>query len=110
MKPKIDGIEDGRRSFLRALALGTSAGILPAAESVAQDEPPKPPAADYDEAAARLRLISSRFGDHLDDAAREEVKKQVEGVVRQGEALRKFALENGDEPFTVFRPFRAPLA
>jgi hypothetical protein len=34
----------------------------------------------------------------------------VESIVRRGEQLRKFALTNGDEPFPVFTPYRAPLA
>jgi len=97
--------------FLRALGAGGGAGLLAAAPGVAAQEP-EAPAVDPSkaEAEARMALIVARFGAHLGDAEREEVRRQVDGVVRQGRELREFALENGDAPSPIFRPFRAPLA
>ena len=55
--------------------------------------------------------IVARFGKlaRLDDAARAAVRTEVAGIVRRGEALRKVSLDNGDGPFPVFHPYRAPL-
>jgi hypothetical protein len=101
--------DPSRRRFLRrTAALGAAAATpLPATagqEPAAEDDPLR---AEVD---ARMALVVARFGRHLDDAAREEVRRQVEGVVRQGRALRQSPLANGDEPMPVFRPYRAPDA
>jgi hypothetical protein len=100
-----------RRDFVRALALaGGIAALSEPAPSIAQ-EPPKPPddplAAEVE---ARMNLILARYGEKLDDEARQAVRKDVEATVRRGKALRAFALENGDAPCPIFRPYRAPLA
>lgn len=57
-----------------------------------------------------MDLILARFGDRLDDDARAAVRRDVEAVVRRGEQLRAFPLENFDAPCPVFRPYRAPIA
>lgn len=106
-----------RRAFVRALALGApSALLVPAPAPATADDPPADPPrpeaeaeAPPSEADARMDLIVARYGRHLDDDAREAVRREVEGVVRRGEALREFALDNGDGPFPVFVPYRAPL-
>jgi len=101
-----------RRDFVRALALGAVV-VTPALA----DDPPKkaddkekPKAPD--EVEARLAIVLARFGKHaqLDDKAREAIKREIAGIVRRGEALRKIPLGNGDGPFPVFHPYRAPLA
>jgi len=101
-----------RRDFVRALALGGAATALGrptparADDEPKKDEPPKP----RSEVDARMDLILARYGKSLDDEARKSVRAEVESIVRRGEQLRKFALTNGDEPFPVFTPYRAPLA
>jgi hypothetical protein len=102
--------DPSRRRFLRrTAALGAAAAATPLPAATGQE-----PAAEDDplraEVDARMALVVARFGRHLDDAAREEVRRQVEGVVRQGRALRQSPLANGDEPMPIFRPFRAPDA
>ena len=57
-----------------------------------------------------MDMVLARHGKYLDEAARKSVRDEVESIVRRGEQLRKFALTNGDEPFPVFTPYRAPLA
>jgi hypothetical protein len=118
--------ETHRREFVRTLALGASAGLVVTASSVAgdptaqekaktaQDDKPKddkpkeePPRTEVD---ARMDLIIARYGKHLDEAARKIVRAEVQSHVRRAEALKRFALTNGDEPFPVFKPYRAPLA
>ena len=101
-----------RREFVLALALG-GAGVAIGGPSAsrADDEPkakdePKP----RTEADARMDLILARYGKYLDDDARKAVRSEVESIVHRGEQLRKFELTNGDEPFPVFTPYRAPLA
>lgn len=99
-----------RRSFIRLIAAGSAAGI--ASTSAAADDPPKaaevePP--NKSETSARMELILARFGKHLDDDAKKAVRAELEAIVRRSERLRKFALTNGDGPFPVFTPFRAPL-
>ena len=102
-----------RRDFVRTLALGASAGLLaappaPADEPKPDDKPKEDPSKA--EADARMELVLARFGKQLDADARKAVRREVESIVKAAETLRKFKLENGDEPFPVFRPYRAPLA
>lgn len=105
----------GRRAFVRTLALGA---VASPAIAVADDKPEKaaapkaePTPKPLDEAEARMAIVIARFGKlaKLDDAARATVRAEVAGVVRRGEALRKVSLDNGDGPFPVFHPYRAPL-
>ncbi len=103
-----------RRDFVRGLALSVPAVALSGPGALA-DDPPKdekkgeetPPKTEAD---ARMDLVLARFGKHLDEAARKSVRSEVEMIVRRAEALRKFELDNGDGPFPVFQPYRAPLA
>ncbi|MFO0910559.1 MAG: hypothetical protein U0794_19805 [Isosphaeraceae bacterium] len=106
-----------RREFVRTLALGSAAAVLPLGETSrlaeADDSPPKAPAAPEpmpSEADARMQIILARYGPQLDEAARKAVRQEVESLTRRAEQLRKFALENGDGPFPVFHPYRAPIA
>jgi hypothetical protein len=111
-----------RRDFARALALAAVAapsalGDEPkkddepkkeAAKDQPKPEPPKP----LDEVEARMAIILARYGKHaqLDEKARAAIRNEVAAIVRRGEALRKVPLGNGDGPFPVFHPYRAPLA
>jgi hypothetical protein len=99
-----------RRDFVRTIALGASAGLLTARPSPADDPPKKDEARPESEAEARMDLVLARFGRHLDDDARKAVRAEVDSIVRMGEALRKVPLDNGDGPFPIFVPYRAPLA
>jgi hypothetical protein len=113
-----------RRDFVRSLALGASAGalLLPAAvrsedddkdkekDKAKGDEPKAEPAKPKTEADARMELVLARFGKHLDADARKAVRDEVNSIVRRAEGLRKFPLTNGDGPYPVFTPYRAPLA
>jgi hypothetical protein len=112
-----------RRDFVRSLALGASAGLIATPRVRADDDKDKPASkpddkpkddkpkdeAPRNEVDARMDLIVARFGKHLDEAARKTVRAEVQAHVRRAEALRKFSLTNGDEPYPVFTPYRAPL-
>ena len=58
------------------------------------------------EAELMFDVVRERYGDRLDDDQLEEVKKGVEGIFETAVALRKVRLENGDEPFSMFVPYR----
>ena len=98
-----------RRDFVRALALGASAVALPASASLGADEGKPKDEPKTTEADARMALVLARFGKQLDGPARASVRDEVNSHVRRAEALRKLSLDNGDGPFPVFHPYRAPL-
>jgi len=51
-------------------------------------------------------IIKGRYGERLSEDELAEVKKGVDRIVEAAEKLREVRLENGDEPFFVFRPYR----
>ena len=53
-----------------------------------------------------FNIIKERYGERLSDEELEEVKKGVQKIVEAAEKLREIRLENGDEPFFVFKPYR----
>ena len=57
------------------------------------------------EAEYLFNLVKSQYGDRLNEAELEEVKKSVERIVETSEKLREVKLGNWDEPFSVFIPF-----
>ena len=57
------------------------------------------------EARYLFNLVKSQYGDRLNEAELEEVKKSVERIVETSEKLREVKLGNWDEPFSVFIPF-----
>ena len=99
-----------RRDFVRAVAVGGAAGSLAQPGRIAGDEPKNDAPKPASEIDARMNLILARYGKHLNEDGKKAVRAEMESIVRRAEALRKFVLTNGDEPFPVFRPYRAPLA
>ncbi|MBX6315118.1 MAG: twin-arginine translocation signal domain-containing protein [Isosphaeraceae bacterium] len=103
-----------RRDFIRTLALGAAAGAL--APPARADEPEQKDEAEQkdepakSEADARMEVVLARFGKQLDADARKAVRREVEGIVQLAEALRKYKLDNGEGPYPIFKPYRAPLA
>jgi hypothetical protein len=66
------------------------------------------PGPDADAEVERLfALVRERYGDRLTPDQLDEVRKGVEGVVAAARALRAVKLENADEPFPPFIPYRA---
>ncbi len=51
-------------------------------------------------------LVRERYGSRLNAEELEEVRKGVEGVVEMAQSLRSQKLQNGDEPFSIFAPYR----
>jgi hypothetical protein len=54
----------------------------------------------------RFSIVKRLYGDRLTTEQLDEVRKGVVGIVEAAEALRAVKLENGDEPFSVFVPYR----
>ena len=51
-------------------------------------------------------IVKSRFGNRLTDEELKEVNKAVEGIGKMTASLRAAKLNNDDEPFTRFVPYR----
>ena len=54
----------------------------------------------------RFNIVKRLYGDRLTSEELDEVRKGVEGIVEAAESMRAVKLENGDEPFSVFVPYR----
>ena len=59
------------------------------------------------EVEERFNMVKGLYGDRLDDEQLEEVRQGIEGIVAASQTLRAVKLENGDEPYSVFTPYRA---
>jgi hypothetical protein len=51
-------------------------------------------------------LIYDSYGSRLNEKEKEEIRKSVEQTIENSVKLHKIKLENGDEPFSIFVPFR----
>jgi hypothetical protein len=102
-----------RRRFVRNLAVAAPAALLipaAAADEPKVDKPAEPAKAPETEVDARMALIIQRYGKRLDAAALKSVRSDVESQVHRAERLRKFPLDNGDGPVSVFAPYLGPLS
>lgn len=59
-----------------------------------------------DARAAIFELVRLRYGHLMDDSQLAEVREGVEIIADVAEDLRAVHLDNGDEPFFVFKPYR----
>lgn len=59
-----------------------------------------------EETSILLELVKKRYGDRLTDEQIEAVEKHVKNNLETAEKLRSVELENGDEPYNVFKPYR----
>jgi hypothetical protein len=103
-------MRSARRSFLKALAV---APVLPG--SLAPQGAAAPPAGQPQEPAsvseALAEAVRRQFGEHLDPAELEEVRREIERNRSAAARLRAAArLANADEPVTRFeaRPPAGP--
>ena len=53
-----------------------------------------------------LELVKKRYGDRLTEEQIEAVEKQIKNNLETAEKLRSVELENADEPYNVFKPYR----
>ena len=54
----------------------------------------------------RFKVVKDLYGERLDAHQLAEVRKGIEAIVRQADALGAVKLPNGDEPSWVFAPYR----
>ena len=104
-----------RRDFAVSAALATAAIAAvpnellaqekPAAE-VAKPESPQPPklsAASQAEVEARYAEVLRKYGSRLSEEQKKDVHKSLIAQQQGLDQIRAFALENWDEPATVFK-------
>ena len=113
-------LENGmtRRSFAVGAAAAATAALIPASNALAQTEPPKPaaPAAQpQSDAMAKLspesrgevemkvNAIFRKYGSRLSDEQKADIRKVMAENQDGLEKMRKFALQNGDQPATVLQ-------
>jgi len=106
-----------RRHFLQALGAATALPLVarmapaqtPPASTPTPATAPTPattPAVDPGvEADARrlLDIVQRRYGSRLDGAQLDAIRDDLQDGIQSGQALRKVALGNSDEPAIVFR-------
>lgn len=97
-----------RRQFTKAVATTLAAATLAQAQTPAKTKEPKEPAAQEQQpsslVAAYLEVARSRFGDKLSPEQLEQLKKELDGYLRNSDRLRAVKLQNGDEPDFIFEP------
>jgi hypothetical protein len=58
------------------------------------------------ETSILMELVKERYGEKLTEEQLEHVENSLIRVMDAGKALREVPLENSDEPYNVFRPYR----
>ena len=58
------------------------------------------------ETSIMMELVRERYGERLTEEQLEQVEIGLKRVMEAGKALRDTPLENSDEPYNVFRPYR----
>lgn len=53
-----------------------------------------------------MGLVKERYGDRLTEEQLEHVENSLKRVLEAGKALREVPLDNSDEPYNVFKPYR----
>lgn len=53
--------------------------------------------------------IKFLYGDRLNDEQLESVKENIDTVLKNLEQIRIIQLENSDEPYAIFQPYRKDL-
>ena len=59
-----------------------------------------------EETCILLELVKKRYGDRLTEEQITQVEKKIKNNLETAEKLRSVELENGDEPYNVFKPYR----
>jgi hypothetical protein len=114
----------GRRRFAMSAAAAATAALFRPGEALMQNPTPASPGAspalDQQAQAAMAKLqpaaraevdakvneISRKYGDKLTAEQKADIRKIMAESQDGLEKMRAFVLVNGDQPATVYRPFR----
>lgn len=111
---------DRRRFTLGAAAAATAALVHPG-EVLAQAQQPAPtgslqeraekalaalPASAQAEVEMKANNLFRKYGSRLNHEQKTDIRRILAETQDGLEKMRAFALENGDQPATVFRPYR----
>jgi hypothetical protein len=106
-----------RREFALRAALGTATAACLPSGLLAEIPPPAVPPqnaklspAGEAEAEAKIQAILHKYGDHLSDEQKTDIRRLVTEAQAPFEKMRAFALDNSDQPGNVLRiyPDAAP--
>jgi len=92
------------RSVSRRLFAGS---VVTAASTLLGADPAKTEAALPPEAQRQYQAILEGHAAQLSDAGKADLRRLLAEGLKGIEPLRAFPLENGNEPSTIFRPWRA---
>lgn len=99
--------EVSRREFVVATALaGLAASALPAKAGTAGEDPAVKGSPANPEVEARLQWIFTKYGAHLSDEQRADIRRILSSGQPGVDTMRAFALDNSMEPATRFRVWR----
>lgn len=62
--------------------------------------------AESPQTEALMKIIEQRYGDRVGPKQLEQIRSGVDTMAKAAEKLRSVPIENGDEPFSVFVPYR----
>ena len=101
-----------RRNFATGAAMAATAALLPTKEIWAENQAPmqaQPSAMDKlspgarAEVEAKAREIFRKYGSRLTDEQKADIRKVLAETQDGLEKMRRFALDNGDQPASVFK-------
>ena len=99
-----------RRSFARGAAVAATAALFPKTEVWAESVVPtqastteKLSPAARAEVEAKAKEIFRKYGSRLSDEQKADIRKVLAETQDGLEKMRRFALDNGDQPATVFK-------
>lgn len=100
-----------RRDFARRAALAATAACLPPELLAAHAVPPIPPQQQAEEKLspesqaevdAKIQALLRKYGDRLSEAQKADVRRLLTEGQKPLEQMRKFPLENANQPGNVF--------
>ena len=101
-----------RRGFARGAAVAATAALFPSHEIWAESSAPlqaqpnpteKLSPAARAEVDAKAKEIFRKYGSRLTDEQKADIRKVLAETQDGLEKMRRFALDNGDQPATVFK-------
>lgn len=92
-----------RRAFARNAIVATAVVAIPSAVPAIAAEAAATPNAEVE---ARIQWILAKYGSHLNDEQRADIRRIITSGQGGVDDMRKYALENATEPAEPFRPYR----